>query len=92
MIARAIVQCSAKSEYTTIETIVCFDTCLYCGSSRERHHGGYINNMQDLPPQSIHLISCMCSGEVDHDYLDEEWMIIRMLNELDISPIVELNP
>ena len=92
MIARIVSCVSSQAEFATLETVVVFDTCLSCGSMRKRNHGGYVCDIEGDKSEQVHLVSCDCGGHTPHVILDEEFMIIRMLNELDCIPEVNIVP
>lgn len=91
MIISALVDTGLRGKGVySVETIVVFDDCEFCGSSRIRCPGGivYTNGGKC----NIHHVYCECNQWIDHDQLNEEWLLIRDLSKIDIEFVVDLNP
>ena len=77
-------------EVYSVETIVVFDNCEFCGSQRIRCSGGIVQTFSRK--YNIHQVYCECDPWIDHNQLNEEWLLIRELNKIGIEFLVDLNP
>jgi hypothetical protein len=88
MVVKAIVKVGYDRDFT-VETIACFDDCIYCGKKRIKDQSGKVNT--SIGTLYVHYVRCCCPiNFTPHKILDEEWMVIRMLNEFGIDVSIDL--
>lgn len=91
MIISALVDTGLRGKGVySVETIVIFDDCEYCGSKRIRCPGDKVNIKGGTC--NIHQVYCECDPYIDHNQLNEEWLLIRDLNKIGVEFLVDLNP
>lgn len=90
MIISALVYTGMHGRNHSVETIVCFDTCIDCGGLRSKCIGSMVDT--NTGKMHIHHVYCNCDPYITHDELNQEWMIIRDLNDMGIEFLVDLNP
>jgi hypothetical protein len=88
MVVSIICKATNSSQFT-IETVVCFDYCLTCGAFRWKDQSKQVHTNKGI--KYVHMVSCCC-GDVHHETMDNDFMIIRMLNWLSIDPKQDLTP
>lgn len=74
----------------SVEIIACFDICLDCDGLRVKCLGSYVETVKGK--MHIHQVYCNCDPYITHDELDEEWSIIRCLNDLGATFQIDINP
>lgn len=92
MIINIITKATAKSK-KTVETIACFDDCLFCGGLRTKRPGGFIvkknKKGEIIEKKEVQIVYCCCDTP-EHIFLDQEWIIIDMLDDYGIKLNINL--